>query len=114
MRNSPSIAPTAPDDREIYIVLDDFGGKLGRAWRESPEERTDRETVITDLVDGQFSDPVRIVAFNTADGTSRDVSSEIADLIVQEGPEFPTFLFNFIRRHYRRRPAQLRLPLPRS
>jgi hypothetical protein len=110
MRNSPSIAPTAPDDREVYIVLDDFGPRLGKAWRESPEDRTDRQSVITDLVDGQFSDPVRIVAFNTADGTSRDVSREIANFIVQESPELPAFLFNFIRRHYRGRSAQL----PRS
>jgi hypothetical protein len=30
MRNSPSIVPD-PDNREIYLVLDDFGGHLGRA-----------------------------------------------------------------------------------
>jgi hypothetical protein len=27
-----SIAPGAPDNREIYLVLDDFGACLGRAW----------------------------------------------------------------------------------
>ena len=63
MRNSPSIVPD-PDNRDIYLVLDDFGGHLGRAWPEADEERTDRETVITDLMDGQFSNPVRVVAFN--------------------------------------------------
>ena len=30
-------------------MLDDFGGRLGRAWPETDEERTDREIVITDL-----------------------------------------------------------------
>ena len=43
MRRSPSIVPEA-DDREIYLVLDDFGGRLGHAWPETDEERTDRET----------------------------------------------------------------------
>jgi hypothetical protein len=33
--------------------------------------RTDRETVITDLLDGQYSNSVRIVAFNAAQGWSR-------------------------------------------
>ena len=31
MRRSPSIAPTQPDDIDVYLVLDDFGGRLGRA-----------------------------------------------------------------------------------
>jgi hypothetical protein len=55
-------------------VLDDFGGRLGRAWRETDEEDTDRETLIRDLMDDQYSHPARIVAFNTAEGWSRDVT----------------------------------------
>ena len=82
MHRSPSIVPET-DDREIYLVLDDFGGHLGRAWPEADEERTDRETVIIDLMDGQFSNPVRVVAFNTAEGWSRDLSEEIADELRQ-------------------------------
>jgi hypothetical protein len=54
----PSIAPASPDDREIYLVLDDFGERLGRAWAETDEERTDRETVVRDLLEGQYSGPV--------------------------------------------------------
>ena len=38
----------------------------------------DRETLIRNLVDGQFDHPVRIVAF-TFEGWSRDVTVEIAD-----------------------------------
>ncbi len=48
MRNSPSIVPD-PDNRDIYLVLDDFAGHLGRAWPETDDERTDREIVITEL-----------------------------------------------------------------
>jgi hypothetical protein len=76
MRQSPSIVPET-FDRDIYLVLNDFGA-LGRAWPETDEQHTDRDTVIRDLFEGQYSDPVRVVAFNTARGWSRDVSEEIA------------------------------------
>jgi len=60
MRRSPSIVPQS-NDRDVYLILDDLG-RLGRSWRWINEERTDRETIITDLMDGQYSNPVRIVA----------------------------------------------------
>jgi hypothetical protein len=60
-------------------VLDDFGGNLGRAWRETAEEDANREMLIRDLMDGQYSRPARIIAFNTAEGWSRDVTVDIAD-----------------------------------
>ena len=41
MRPLPSIAPALPDDRDVYLVLDDFGGRLGRAWRETDGNSTD-------------------------------------------------------------------------
>jgi len=117
MRLSPSIAPTAPDDLDVYLVLDDFGRRLGRAWRETSEERTDRGTLINDLMDGQYSDPARIVAFNTAEGWSRGVSAELADEIVQrsgiDGFDVPPSLQNFVAHHATRRPLQLPLPLSR-
>jgi hypothetical protein len=69
LRHASLALDRAGDGRpRIYLVLDDFGGHLGRAWPEADEERTDRETVIIDLMDGQFSNPVRVVAFNTAEG----------------------------------------------
>lgn len=63
-------------------MLDDFG-RLGRAWRETNEGDTDREAVITDLMEGQYFDPARIVAFNTAKGWSRDVSEELANEVAE-------------------------------
>ena len=53
-------------------MLDDFGGNLGRAWRETAEEDANREMPIRDLMDGQYSRPARIIAFNTSEGWSRD------------------------------------------
>jgi hypothetical protein len=51
-------------DQTVYLVVDCFG-RLGTAYRETDIERTDLETVITDLMSGQFNDPLRVVAFNT-------------------------------------------------
>jgi hypothetical protein len=41
-------------------------------------ETADLETVIIDLLDGQYRNPIKIVAFNTAEGWSQDVSEDIA------------------------------------
>jgi hypothetical protein len=37
-------------------------------------DNTELGTVIRDLLDGQYSSPVRVIGFNTAEGWSRDVS----------------------------------------
>jgi hypothetical protein len=76
MRRSPSMVPSEGDG-DTYLVLDD----LGRVWRETGEEDADLETLIRDLFDDQYSRPTRIVAFNTSEGWSRDVTSAVADEI---------------------------------
>jgi hypothetical protein len=89
MRNqSPSIVPAREASQDIYMVLEDFGGRLGRAWRETDEEDTGRETLIRNLMDGQYRQPVRIVAFNTAEGWSRDVTVDIADELRRRFAEY--------------------------
>jgi len=75
-------------NQDTYLVLDDFGGRLGRAWRETDEEDTDRETLIGDLMDDQYGNPARIVAFNTARGWSRDVTMDIADELRRRFAEY--------------------------
>ena len=77
MRTSPSIAPHGAE-QDTYLVLDDFG-RSGRSWRETDEDAADRGKLIRDLFAGEFNGPVRIVAFNTAEGWSRDVTVDIAD-----------------------------------
>ena len=37
MRSSPSIVPADRLDRDIYLVLEDFGARAGCAWRETDE-----------------------------------------------------------------------------
>jgi hypothetical protein len=59
--------------------------------------------VITDLIGGQHNRPVRVVAFNTAEGWSADVSEEIAREIMRRldlaGDESPAALEAFVDQH---------------
>ena len=61
----PSIVPDG-QEQTVCLVLNDFG-QYGRAYSETSEERSDLETIIADLMSGQYDRPVRVVAFNTAD-----------------------------------------------
>jgi hypothetical protein len=62
-RWTPSIVPSRDeDDQNIYLVVDDFG-RNGRAFREADVEATDLETVIADLLSGEYKNPIRVVAF---------------------------------------------------
>ena len=60
VRTFPSIV--SGGEKDIYLVLDDFG-RLGRAWRETDEAGTSRSTLVRNLLEGQYENPVRIVAF---------------------------------------------------
>ncbi len=97
MRTSPSIVPHRTD-QDTYLVLDDFGW-IGRAWRETDVDSTDRETVIRDLRTGEYNNPVRIIAFNTTEGWSRDVTVDIADELRRrfvEYDELPASVLEFL------------------
>jgi hypothetical protein len=73
---TPSIVPDRAD-QTVYLVENDFG-PLGRSFVETDCEHADLEATITALLEGQYSHPVRIVAFNTAERWSEDVSEDIA------------------------------------
>ena len=97
MRTSPSIAPNRVE-KDIYLVLDDFG-RLGRAWRETDEAGTNRATLVRNLLDDQYENPVRIVAFNIAEGWCRDVTVDIADELRRryvEYDEVPEAILKFL------------------
>jgi hypothetical protein len=86
-------------DQTVYFVIDRFG-KFSSVHRETEVERTDLETVITDLMSGQFNDPIRVVAFNTLEHWSEDVSNDIA-LEIQarcdiEGLAVPEHIQDFV------------------
>ena len=86
MRTSPSIVPHRAD-QDTYLVLEDFG-RMGCYWRQTDADNADRETLIRGLVEGQYSHPVRIVTFNSAEGWCRDVTIDIADELRRRYVEF--------------------------
>jgi hypothetical protein len=74
---------------------------MGLAWRETDDADTERAALVRDLLDGQYEDPVRIVAFNTAKGWSRDVTEDIADELQEycaDLDEIPVYLRDFLER----------------
>ena len=110
---TPSIVPPG-DDQTVYLVADDRG-RLGRIWPEVDLEHTDLKTVIMDLLEGQYKRPVRVVAFNTAERWSEDVSAEVAlDLRRRcdlEPRDVPFFLQDIVD-HREGRTSEMQLPLP--
>jgi hypothetical protein len=98
---TPSIVPN-DTDQTVYLVLDDFG-RLGRSYRETDPTQADLETTIMDLMTGQFNNPVRVVAFNTAERWAEDASEDIAREIMRRvdlaGSEASPTLEGFVDRH---------------
>jgi hypothetical protein len=93
---SPSVASAVPqsyDGSECRVPV------LPAAWSEADYETTDIETVIQDLLTGQYGNPIRVVAFNTADR---------CDLQVRD---IPFYLQDFTDR-YEGRYHDVQLPLP--
>ncbi|CAN5193229.1 hypothetical protein BH10PSE11_BH10PSE11_08360 [soil metagenome] len=98
---TPSIVP---NDRDVtvYLVEDDFG-KSGRSYRETEVGHEDLETVIKDLISGQYNSPIRVIGFNTAEGWSQDVSEDVAREIQRRhdlmGEDVPSSLQGFVDDH---------------
>jgi hypothetical protein len=110
---TPSIVPTS-DDQNVYIVVDDFG-RNGRSYRETDVEQADLETTIFDLMAGQYRNPIRVVAFNTAERWSEDVSEDIAREIRRrfdlQSSDVPSVIQDFVESYEGHRGRQLSLKL---
>jgi hypothetical protein len=95
---TPSLVPYGAD-QTVYLVIDRFAG-LSTVYRETEVERTDLETIITDLMSGQFNDPIRVIAFNTLEHWSEDVSEYIAFEIQTrcdiDGEDVPESIRDFV------------------
>ncbi|SEC00769.1 hypothetical protein [Bradyrhizobium erythrophlei] len=109
---SPSIVPNDRLDKDFYLVLEDF--QAGAAFRET-DEGVDYRTLINDLLSGQYEQVLRILAFNPAEGWSRDASEDIARELerrIAEGREVTDGLKDFIEGQLGRKiGVQLALPL---
>jgi hypothetical protein len=76
--------PSCPGgaDQIVYLIVDSFGAN-GTVYRETEVERTDLETIIGDLMSGQFDDPARVIAFDTLELWSKDVAADIIAVEIQ-------------------------------
>jgi len=97
--NSSSMSVPYGADQTLYLVIDRVGG-TGISRREIEVERTDLEAAICELMQGQFNDPIRVVAFNTLEHWARDVSAEIAFEIQSrcdmDGSDLPEHIKEFV------------------
>jgi hypothetical protein len=88
-------------DRTVYVVVD----KSGRVDGETEIERADLETVVSEFMAGAFVDPIRVVAFNTLEHWSQDLSADVAEEILTrcdiEGMAVPEHVRDFFERHSR-------------
>jgi len=84
MSTQTPLAPKLTDNVAVHIVLNDFG-ELGRAFLETDELEVDEWTIISKIISGEYSNPVRVVAFNIAEGWSRDVTEDIAQAVIERG-----------------------------
>ena len=100
---SPQLVPYGAD-QTVYLVVDRFSAN-GGVYRETEVERADFETIIVDFLTGQFNDPVRVIAFNSLEHWSDDVSEAIATEIQTrcdiEGASVPEHISDFVDRYSR-------------
>ena len=98
---TPSIVPNG-HDQTFYLVINNYG-KLGPAFAETDLGEADFKTTITDLMSGQYNDPVRVVAFNTSERCSEDASEDVAREIMRRldlaGGALPSSLAAFVDSH---------------
>ena len=110
---TPSIVPNG-DDQNVYIVVEDFG-RNGRCYRETDVETADLETVIQNLLAGEYNNPVRVVSFNTAERWSQDVSEDVAQELRRrcdlQLTDVPGAIVDFVECHEGRGGRQLILRL---
>jgi hypothetical protein len=101
-----------PDDVTAYLVVEDFGD-LGRAFRETELAEADLDTIVRNMISGEYRDPLRVVAFNAVEGWSRDVSEDVANEVIDRAYDADSTLSTgakrFVGRHLdiERRPRAL-------
>jgi hypothetical protein len=69
------------NDVTVYLVAEDFGD-LGRAFRETDLAEADHDAIVRNIISGEYRNLLRVVAFNTVEGWSRDVSEDIANEVL--------------------------------
>ena len=61
----------------MYCCLDKEYGPRNHA-------DADEATIVENLLSGQYSHPVRVIAFNTVEGWARDVTEDVAQAVLNK------------------------------
>jgi len=83
-----------------YLVLDEIG-TYGPIWREISDGEANEATIIDWIAQGQFDHPLRVVAFNTEEGWSHDMTRNIAMKLLdlnQDGVALGSTAREFVKR----------------
>ena len=98
MLEAPSPVVPYGADQTVFVVID-----RRDETTEIPIERSDLDTTIDELVAGCFSDPVKVISFNTLEHWMKDISTDVAGEIQArcdiDGVELPDYLSDFVESH---------------
>jgi hypothetical protein len=98
---SPATVPYGAD-QTVYLVVDNFGSKES-VYCEVEFEHADLESAIGDLFAGRFNNPLRVIAYNTLEHWTEDVSAQVAAEIQSrcdiDGQAVPEHLKDFVDAH---------------
>jgi hypothetical protein len=108
----PRRVPELSDYVTVYLVLNDY--RTGLAYVETAVGEADRETVIRNFLSGEYSNALRVIAFNTAEGWSQDVSEDIVTELLERAFDSDETLSEATKRFIDRQvsPGEKRPPVP--
>ncbi len=66
----------------VHVVLNDFG-RFGTAYVETDPAEADLESVVRNMIAGQYDHPLRVDAYDVLAGTARDASADIARAVAR-------------------------------
>jgi hypothetical protein len=100
MSETPSIVPGAAAPN-YHLVICAF--RDGPSFLETGLDSADRETVIRNMMAGEYSDPLRVVMFNPETDHCADVSRAVAEEVLRrladDDSELPASLQGFVESH---------------
>jgi hypothetical protein len=100
MREWPSIVPGSPG-QDYHIVVCNF--RDGPAFLETDLNCADFDTIVTNMIVGEYSEPLRVILLNPEARRCEDVSHAVAVEILRrlaiEGRELPERLEDFVDSH---------------
>ena len=95
--------PTFPQAPRTIFYLPEIGSKGGSFFPELRSSDTSKATIVADIASAQHDDVRRVIEIDLAAGTSRDVSKEIAqavlEAILMDYSRVPMWCRDFIEDH---------------